>query len=666
MTGAPSGCRDIQRILSLAASLALSGCGQLGNVPPTTTPPAPPPPPQPAFSAPPLVRLDNRTVRAELPLSQLFIVDERLGSSAQVNVSTGSSYVVDVRPQGSGLATVVVIERAGPGNTTVEVTLRTSAGHAVQNILVRVVADPEAPHAVDRHLSIHLRERGGPKSLPITDVFSVGARHSDSVVVEVVDTPATASVRLEGSGVRTVVVLEPLRVGDDHLLLRMSSAAGSAAKRVLVTVVAPQSEPPRPDNRFGPVTLTDGGAPVRVFLASIFRIYDETGRSETEAEAQSENPGVATVSYQGELTPKHLLFAPVRPGTTSVVVTAGNAAGSATLRLPVTVREAEPLRVSHPFGPVVFLPGRWIKDTNYQVLFEPPGYRVEARSENERVVRVDADPFANGGMALRPGEPGETNVVVTARNAVSEARFVAKVTVLEKLRIGLFNGLGSRDAPVRLVEGAQWRLDIRALNLEVDFLSEEESLLTFPSVGVVTDAPPTELQVPESVPGDPLGSAFTPISIPVVALADDVAGEPDASYSISLAPVPGLPSWVELSETPVRVVVVDSPAAACEDLEVLATVDRGPGAGTLGTIVIQSPHRDTSVSIAAPYLVRPTGQYPLATHLVPEQLPLRETADGFEQTVRLRWWGGDLRLAVEAPGCEPVQVVCDRFACSVE
>ena len=255
MTGAPSGCRDIQRILPLAAALALSGCGQLGNFPATTvaTPDGPPPgPPRAAFSAPPLVRLDNRTVRGEVPLSQLFVVDERLGSSVQVNVSSGSSHVVDVRLQGLGLATVVVIERAGPGNATVEVTLRTSAGNAVQNILVRVVADPEAPRAVDRHLSIELRERGEPKSFPITDVFSVGPSLSDSVGVEVVDTPITASVRLEGSGVRTVVVLEPLRIGDDHVLLRMSSGAGSAAKRVLVTVVAPQSEPPAPTTGSGP------------------------------------------------------------------------------------------------------------------------------------------------------------------------------------------------------------------------------------------------------------------------------------------------------------------------------------------------------------------------------------------------------------------------------
>ena len=228
-----------------------------------------------------------------------------------------------------------------------------------------VVADPEAPRAVDRPLSIELRERGEPKSFPITDVFSVGASLSDSVGVEVVDTPITASVRLEGSGVRTVVVLEPLRIGDDHVLLRMSSGAGSAAKRVLVTVVAPQSEPPRPDNRFGPVTLTHGGAPVRVFLASIFRIFDETGRSETEAEAQSGNPAVATVSYHGDLKPKHLLFFPVDPGTTSVVVTASHTGGSSTIRLPVTVREAAPLRVKQPFGPLVCLPGRWIKDTNY-------------------------------------------------------------------------------------------------------------------------------------------------------------------------------------------------------------------------------------------------------------------------------------------------------------
>ena len=633
-----------------------------------TAPVGPPEPPRLALPAPPIVRLDDRTVRAELPVSQLFLVDERLANSVQVGVYSDPGNVVRVWKQREGLATVVVLERLGPGRTTLVVELFTYVGSSVYRIPVTVVGHPDAPRPVGRNIWLQLREGGESMSLPITDLFSVGRSQMDSVVVEVVEMANTANVRLEGSGVRTVVVIEPKLAGGDHMLIRMSNAVGSALLRVGISVVSDDGEAPRPNNRYGLVTLTDGGSPVKVFLSDLFEVTDETGRIAVEVDAVSENAGVAAASYRGLVSPKHVVFSPVGPGTTNIVLTARKSAGSATLRVPVTVREAEPLYVLNASGPLVFLPGA--QSSSVSDNFAPPGYRVEALSEDERVVSVEVAPFSErGGVRIWPREAGETNVVVTAKNAVSEAQFVTRVTVLDKIRIGLFNGLGSPDATVRLSEGARWQLDVRLLSVDEDYRPGGISWLALPSVGVATDAPDTELRVPDSVPGDPLGEAFTPIPLPIEALTDNVEGESDASYSVTLAPVPGLPSWVELSETPVRVVVTDSPAAACDDLQVTAALDRrpeyGPEYGMLGTIVIWSPHQDTSLSFAGPYVER-VGHRPMATDIFPEELPLRETSAGFEQTVRLRWWDGDLRFVVEVPGCDPVPVVCDSVTCHVQ
>ena len=656
--------RNILLVLPLAGALALAGCGQLSEVPTTGpgTKPRPSIPPL-TLSLPPLLHLNSETPRAEVPITQLFAVDEALSSSMRVSAYNANYQVVDVGTAGSGLATVLVVERLGPGRSLIEVLLETIAGHARQTILV-VITDPGAPRARDRNLWINFPEGGDPKRVPVTELFSVGAGQSHLVEVEVVSQPRTGTVRLEGSGLNTVLVVEPLRVGDDHATIRMSTPGGSALKKVGIQVVGPASEPPRVADGSGSLVLTDGGAPRRVPLGAFFQIRDETGRSDAQGEVRSENTGVVRAVHEVVFSPKHVLLTPVSPGTTSIVVTARNAAGSATLRKTVTVREAEPLRVSDPFGPVVFLPGRRLK--SYYSLFEPGGYRVEVRSANERVAWVEADREVPGRVLLYPVAPGETTVFVTARNAAGEAGFSAKVTVLEKIRVGLVNRLGSPGAPVRLTEGAQWELDIRALDIAVANLEEEGSLLAFSNLGLVTDAPSAELLVPESVPGDPLGSRFAPIPVLIEAPADDVAGEPDASYSISLAPVPGLPSWVELSEEPVRVVVVDSARGACEDLDVTAVASQSSGNLRRGTFVIRSPAADTALSFAAPYALRQEGRNPVATHVFPEELPLRETPDGFEQTVVLWWWGDDLRMTVEAPGCEPVEVRCISQFCGVE
>ena len=171
------------------------------------------------------------------------------------------------------------------------------------------------------------------------------------------------------------------------------------------------------------------------------------------------------------------------------------------------------------------------------------------------------------------------------------------------------------------------------------------------TIRIATDAPADQLRVPESVSAE-YGHR---LAVPVGALADDVPGEPEATYTVSLASGGDLPPWIELSDEPIRVTVLDSPGAACEDLRVEVSLARTSGTMRRGTFRIQAAHPDTSMSWEAPYVDR-TSSRPIwrtvAPHVFPERLLLRPLGTGFEQEVRLRWWDGDLRLTVQAPGCE--------------
>ena len=532
------------------------------------------------------------------------------------------------------------------------------------------------PQPIDSYLSLTLVQEGPAQQFRIPEVFRIGPDVPDSVTVEASSADdSVATARVEGSGLKAAVVVEPVAPGKTPLFVTLTQGTASVTKTVWVNVLAPATQPPQTNDRLSPFTLTEGGAPVRLFLYQMFRLENPPNQGSFDidvmaADARSRDAGVVTVAPVAGLGRSHVLVTPVGAGKTTVEVRVRNAAGSASLTVPVTVDEARPLRVVGAFSPLTFFPGRgedgWLNET----LFHPPGYSVEIRSNDEQVVRVEGDPFVFGTVRVTPVGTGETTVVVTGRNAVSEAEFTVKVTVLDKVRIGLFNGLGSADAPVRLAEGAQWELDIRALDLALESFRNVVDVGFTPGMfQIITDAPPTELRVPQSVPGAVLGTSLTPVPVPIEALADDVVGEPEAMYSISLAPAPGLPSWIEVSEEPVRVVVVDSPVAACEELRVDARLENRSGALREGTFVIQSPHPDTKVSFASPY-VAPAGygtrSPTFATHVFPEELPFRETPDGFEQTVRLRWWDDDLRFTVETPGCEPVEVVCDDVRCEVE
>ena len=243
-----------------------------------------------------------------------------------------------------------------------------------------------------------------------------------------------------------------------------------------------------------------------------------------------------------------------------IVVTARNAAGSAIQRIRAVVLPAEPPRLVGRPDPLVLVAGAGGRPWFLDEVFAPPGFLVEAQSLDERVV-IPRTAKARGGVYLEPVGPGETFVVVTARNAAGAAEVTGKVTVLEKVRVGLFVRGGSVDGPpIKLEEGVRWNLHIGLVDRDVEGAAAPSAAV---KIGIATDAPPDQLRVPESVSNPSIGSVAEPILFTIEALADDVPGEPDATYAISLTGIEGLPPWMELAKEAVRITVVDSPAAAC-------------------------------------------------------------------------------------------------------
>ena len=117
-----------------------------------------------------------------------------------------------------------------------------------------------------------------------------------------------------------------------------------------------------------------------------------------------------------------------------------------------------------------------------------------------------------------------------------------------------------------------------------------------------TDAPAEEWRVPESITAYELVSRWREKAvIPVEALSDDIMGERDATHEVFLISAEGLAPWMELSTDPVRVTVVASRAAGCEDLWVDASLDRRTGEMREGTFRIHGPAA-AQVSWTGPYV----------------------------------------------------------------
>ena len=540
------------------------------------------------------------------------------------------------------------------------VSLSTSAGSATQTIPVRVgPAASEPPRAVGEPPSLTLAEGGARAEVRVGAFFRVAAGQESEVAVDVRSaSEGVATAHLEGTGLSTVVIVTPVGQGSTTVVVVLSTSAGSATQTININVAPAPTDPPRVVSVPRSVLLVHGGAWRRWHLQDLFTTGDHQQDRSTQVEARSEDERVVTTRIEANGLVGSLFLTPLNPGETTVVVKAENAAGSAVLRIQTTVLPAESPRLTNQPGPLTLVAGARGYSLSLRGAFAPPGFLAEARSLDETVVRVEARP---GSASVFPVGPGETFVVVTARNAAGSAEMIVKVTVLMKLHFGLVSRLGPAGGPaVRLAEGGQWSVEIQPLIRGTR--GTHFSDVTF---AITTDAPADELIVPESILADVAGSGAKRVSFFIRAPADDTPGEPARTYTVSLVSADELPPWAELSEDPLRVTVLDSPAATCEDLRVTASLDPVSDGVRRGTFWIQAPHLDTSVSWADPY-ENLTGddRWPaVALYVSPERLPFRELPRGFEQEVGLRWWASDLRWTIQAPGCEPFELHCDEFTC---
>ena len=665
--------QGVRAAVPVAIALCLGGCEAGQTATPVTLPapppPLPPPPPAPRLTGEPVpLRLVQGGEAVQVRVSELFVVADEQQAEVEVEARSADESVATLQVQGTGLSAMLVITAVTAGSTSVAVTLRTSVGSATQAIPVQVAPPPPMPVEEPQRI-VTLVEQGPGEQLAVAEMFVVHPAHADRLDVEIHssnENVATAS--LHGTGLGAVATVEPVTTGFTWILIHVHSPAGTATKQIGVEVLSVPTEPPRLVEEPEPIRLVAGGGWRLVRLYRFLTTGDEEQNRATAVEVQPADPDVVTVLVEGRFEGRpglvgEMLVGPASAGETTIVVRARNAAGVAVARFPVTVVSARPPEVVGRVGPVRLVAGAGRWERPLAGLFDPPKSLLEARSLDETVVRAQANSQDSGFIELSPLGVGETAVVVTARNSAGAAELTIRVTVLEKVPIGLTGLSGTAGGPPAVIsEGSEWSMEIRSLEPEVHGIYWDHPV-TFE---IAADAPPGELEYPGSVAAGGLHLSYETTAFSIRAPADDVPGEPERTYELSIVSAEGLPAWMELLDEPLRVTVVDSPVAHCRDLLVYASLERASGGARRANVTIRAPHPDTSVSWVAPYIWRGNSSAgPTMTHLFPERLPFREVGDGFDQEVRLIWWDGDLRLTVEAPGCDAVELRCDESICTV-
>ena len=223
--------------------------------------------------------------------------------------------------------------------------------------------------------------------------------------------------------------------------------------------------------------------------------------------------------------------------------------------------------------------------------------------------------------------------------------------------------------PVQLLEGGGFYAEVQIPGLV--YTSDLQDLFGTTAdftLRIVTDAPPDQLVVPDSVvPQFPEIRVLGLARFPVEAPADAVDGEPDATWEIRLAPpAGGLPAGMAVADDVLRVVVADVPRAECGALSLRGSLRGGSSLATRALVTLDSPHLYAGLSLVAPYQpkVFDSPHHPI---IFPEEFPFEESAGGFRTTIPIRWTGqfhGPLRLTAQLPGCTPLPLTCGETGCS--
>ena len=359
------------------------------------------------------------------------------GAAREVDVAaafTPAGVPIEVRSLNPGVVTatssgsVVTLAPVNAGNTSVEVTARNASGSATLSLAVTVgVSATPVPQAVGTLAPLSLTVGGDAVEVDVAAAFTPAG-----VPIEVrsLDTQvATATVR--GS----VVTLTPVAAGDTSVEVTARNGSGSATLSISVTVAAPEA--PSIVGQVGQLSFIVGEAARRFDTQ---RWFTPAGVS---VESRPLDPGIVTVAVEGSA----LTVTPVGPGRTSVVVTARNPSGSATLTITVTVAAEAPRAVGTP-DPISLSLGGSALDIDLPGLFTPAAVHYSYESNNPGIVQAE---LTGTVLTLTPATAGATTVAVDATNALGSATQTFSVTVT---RDSALRAKG-RLAPVSLTVGGE-------------------------------------------------------------------------------------------------------------------------------------------------------------------------------------------------------------------
>ena len=364
------------------------------------------------------------TVAAD-PTATVDLADVTLsvgGETLDVDVARAfplTNYTVEASSRDTGIVTVevngtvVTLTPVGAGTTYVSVRARGETINSGKGFSVTVY--PVAPQAVGTLEPVTLMDEGPAVEVDVADAFTpavvtISARHTGD--------RRNIDVEVEG----TVVTITPRSAGANAVQVTARNSAGSATQTFSVTILP---VPPEAVGTVDEVELVDGGAPVQRYLWPAFEGWLPT------LETRSNDTGIVTVAVRDD---RWVEFKPVGEGSTSVVVTARNAGGSASHTVSVTVTGEAP-EVIRPRDATAIRLGR-VHSVVVRIanIFTPATVRVEAVSNDTEVATVevttDNDLDREPIVEVTPVGVGTTAVVITGRTANGSASLIWEFTVL--------------------------------------------------------------------------------------------------------------------------------------------------------------------------------------------------------------------------------------------
>ena len=346
-----------------------------------------------------------------------------VGVSAYFSDPDGDTLTYAAVSSNSGVATVsalganVSITPVAAGPATVQVTARDNKGlTATQSIAVLVTAAPNrAPVASGTIAPVTLTAGGNPTNVSISIYFS--DPDNDTLTYTAVSSDsAKATVSVAGA----TVVITPAAQGSALVTVTASDGSLTATQTIAVLVnqgteAGPRS--PSPSNGasgtagtvgvIAPITLTAGDSAQIVNLSTYF----VNGGTLTYA-AVSTDPSKATVSVAGPIA----TITPVAEGTTTIMVTASNSAGSTTQTIVVVVTSA-PNQAPVAAGtilPVTLTAGDSAQTVNVSTYFsDADGDRLSYTAVSANTSKATVS-VSGSIITITPVAEGTTTVQVTA------------------------------------------------------------------------------------------------------------------------------------------------------------------------------------------------------------------------------------------------------------